>query len=69
MFCSQVPRTIEVPETVQKDVEIMVDKIQYVEREIRIPEQAFETKTVRVPRQRIVIEEEEVRITHFLGKS
>ena len=47
----------------------MVDKIQYVEREIRIPEQAFETKTVRVPRQRIVIEEEEVRITHFLGKS
>ena len=58
----QVPRTITVPETVQKDVEIQVSQLQYVEREIRIPEQVMETKTVRVPRQRIVIEEEEVMV-------
>lgn len=55
----QVPRTITVSETVQKDVEITVPQLQYVDREIRIPEQVMETKTVRVPRQRIVIEEEE----------
>jgi hypothetical protein len=38
----------------------MVPKVITEEREIKVPVPVMETKTVRVPRQRIVVEEEEV---------
>ena len=42
----------------------MVPKVISEDREIKIPVPVKETKTVRIPRQRIVTEEEEVRKDH-----
>jgi hypothetical protein len=62
MIAIQVPRIVQVPEEYEVDKTITVPKVIQEEREIRIPVPQMVKKTIRVPKQRVITEHEEVSL-------